>query len=75
MSDPAREPEGWLEFGRAYYMLGAKNEPPLRLVKPEEGLIVLFPAYFGHRTIPFETDEERISVAFDVMPADAAVGF
>lgn len=75
VSDPAREPEGWLEFGRAYYMLGAKNEPPLRLVKPEEGLIVLFPAYFGHRTIPFETDEERISVAFDVMPADAAVGF
>lgn len=75
VSDPDREPEGWLEFGRAYYMLGAKNEPPLRLVKPEEGLIVLFPAYFGHRTIPFETDEERISVAFDVMPADAAVGF
>ena len=75
VADETRKPEGWLEFGRAYYMLDAKAEVPLRLVKPEEGLIVLFPAYFGHRTIPFESDEERISVAFDVMPADAAVGF
>jgi uncharacterized protein (TIGR02466 family) len=75
VADAARQPEGWLEFGRAYYMLNAKAEAPVRLVQPEEGLIVLFPAYFGHRTIPFESDEERISVAFDVMPADAAVGF
>lgn len=75
VADAARKPEGWLEFGRAYYMLDAKADAPVRLVQPAEGLIVLFPAYFGHRTIPFETDEERISVAFDVMPADAAVGF
>ncbi|WP_417513476.1 2OG-Fe(II) oxygenase family protein [Minwuia sp.] len=75
MEDPAREPAGWLEFGRAYYMLDAQNEPPVRLIRPREGLIVLFPAYFGHRTIPFETDEKRISVAFDIMPADRAIGF
>lgn len=75
VNDPARKPEGWLEFGRAYYMLDAKGEPPLRLVQPKPGLIVLFPAYFGHRTIPFDTDEKRISVAFDVMPADHALGF
>lgn len=75
VADETRKPEGWLEFGRAYYMLDAKTEPPLRLVQPQEGMIVLFPAYFGHRTVPFDTDEERISVAFDVMPADSAVGF
>jgi len=75
VADETRKPEGWLEFGRAYYMLDAKADVPLRLVQPKEGLIVLFPAYFGHRTVPFESDEERISVAFDVMPADTAVGF
>lgn len=75
VADAAREPEGWLEFGRAYYMLDARTEPPVRLVRPEEGLIVLFPAYFGHRTIPFSSDEKRVSVAFDVMPAESAVGF
>ena len=35
--------------------------------RPEEGLIVLFPSFFFHRTIPFESAEERISVAFDVL--------
>jgi uncharacterized protein (TIGR02466 family) len=75
VADESREPEGWLEFGRAYYMLDARVDAPVRLVRPEEGLIVLFPAYFGHRTVPFDTKEERISVAFDVMPADAAVTF
>jgi tetratricopeptide (TPR) repeat protein len=37
-------------------------------LKPEEGLMVLFPAYFFHSTVPFESDEERICVAFDAMP-------
>lgn len=36
-------------------------------IRPQEGLIVLFPSYFWHYTVPFEGDEERISVAFDVV--------
>ena len=60
--------EGWIEFGRAYYMLQSEDEPPVRLLKPEPGLIVLFPSYLGHRTIPFAEQDYRISVAFDVMP-------
>ena len=35
-------------------------------VKPKEGLLVLFPSYFYHRTVPYEADEERLSVAFDL---------
>jgi Putative 2OG-Fe(II) oxygenase len=27
----------------------------------------LFPAYFYHMTIPIETEEQRISIAFDVV--------
>jgi hypothetical protein len=34
---------------------------------PYEGLMVLFPSYFYHRTIPFEGDSARISLAFDVV--------
>lgn len=37
-------------------------------VRPEEGMFVLFPAYFWHSTVPFESDEPRICVAFDVVP-------
>ena len=37
-------------------------------IKPEEGLMILFPSYFYHRTIPFEASERRISIAFDAVP-------
>lgn len=36
-------------------------------VKPEPGLLLLFPSSFWHRTIPFESAEERICIAFDVI--------
>lgn len=61
--------EGWIEFGRAYYMLQSTDEPPVRLLQPQPGLIVLFPSWLGHRTIPFAEQDYRISVAFDIMPA------
>jgi hypothetical protein len=37
------------------------------LIRPEEGLMVLFPSYFYHGTVPLESDEVRISIAFDVI--------
>ena len=39
-----------------------------RIGRSREGRVVLFPSYFYHRTIPFESDEQRISIAFDLMP-------
>lgn len=45
-------------------------EPALTAsLKPEEGMLVLFPSYFWHHTVPFESEEERISIAFDAIPA------
>jgi tetratricopeptide (TPR) repeat protein len=38
------------------------------VVRPEEGLLVLFPSFFWHNTIPFESDASRICIAFDVRP-------
>lgn len=42
---------------------------PSNFIKPEVGDIVLFPSSLFHRTIPFNTDAERICVAFDLKPA------
>ena len=58
---------GWIEFGRPYWDFQIRAEPETRLVKPEEGLMLLFPSYTFHRTLPFKGDEERISIAFDVL--------
>ena len=61
-------PAGWLEFGEPDRTFPTKIEPPRYKVRPEEGLVVIFPSYLYHRTIPFEDSGTRISVAFDIVP-------
>jgi hypothetical protein len=61
-------PDGWLEFGRPPAWL-AIRQPPLTIgLRPQPGLLAMFPSWYFHRTIPFTDDEERICVAFDVLP-------
>lgn len=61
--------EGWIEFGQPGPEYHFESQPKLRLVKPEPGLMVMFPSYVFHRTVPFESQDTRISVAFDVVPS------
>jgi hypothetical protein len=39
------------------------------VVVQQVGDIVLFPSSLYHRTIPFNSDEERVCIAFDLKPA------
>ena len=58
--------EGFLKFGEP----GPATAPRLReehLVKPEPGLLVLFPSYMWHGTVPFASAEKRLSCAFDIV--------
>jgi uncharacterized protein (TIGR02466 family) len=41
---------------------------PVAHVMPKVGDIVLFPSSLFHRTIPFNANEERICIAFDLKP-------
>ena len=61
---------GWIEFGRPYWDFQIRAEPETRLIEPEEGLMLLFPSYMFHRTLPFAGAGERISIAFDVLRAE-----
>lgn len=56
--------EGWLKLGEPHEDLGL-GLPPLRLVEPKPGRLVLFPSTMWHATLPFP-DGERLSIAFDV---------
>jgi len=38
----------------------------LRVLRPEEGVLLLFPSYLFHRTLPFAGEGERISISFDL---------
>lgn len=61
---------GWIEFGRPGLQVPYTVEPEIRAYQPEEGLVVLFPSYFYHHTVPYASDQERISIAFDVLRQD-----
>jgi tetratricopeptide (TPR) repeat protein len=63
----AKEPQGWLAFGRPGVPT-APALPPTRHVRPVPGQLVLFPSYLWHGTEPFSGDASRLAVAFDLLP-------
>ena len=69
VSEDDPEHRGWIEFGRAPEEEFPDLKPmPVEAIRPEEGLLIIFPAWFYHRTIPYPADVRRISVAFDLVP-------
>jgi predicted Zn-dependent protease len=62
-----RTGEGILSFG-APGMLTTPALPAELSVRPEVGLLVLFPSYFWHGTLPFRSEQPRLTVAFDAVP-------
>jgi tetratricopeptide (TPR) repeat protein len=64
------ENDGAIEFGRApfYYPDGDQGE--IKVINPSEGTLVLFPSYYYHRTLPFSSDQQRVTLAFDFRTKD-----
>lgn len=61
--------EGWLKFGEPAF----PTSPPLGpefFLRPEPGLLALFPSYMWHGTVPFSgaPEDRRLTIAFDVVP-------
>jgi NAD(P)-dependent dehydrogenase (short-subunit alcohol dehydrogenase family) len=65
--DDATARPGWLKFGESHLALGGEDRPE-RFVRPVVGHLVLFPSYFWHGTVPFESAADRLTIAFDVVP-------
>lgn len=68
VSDGDSDHSGWIEFGQPPDHFPAPKRPGLRYHKPEPGMFLLFPSYVYHRTVPFDSDTRRISIAFDFEP-------
>lgn len=63
----ADTPDGCLAFGEP----GVVTAPRLHaqhVVRPAPGMLVLFPSYAWHGTVPFRSDHARLTVAFDAVP-------
>ena len=67
VGDSARK-EGWLKFGEPPFPLGG-DWSPQKAVRPVAGRLVLFPSYMWHGTNAFRSSQERITIAFDTVPA------
>jgi tetratricopeptide (TPR) repeat protein len=62
----AKGREGWLKFGEP----GVPTAPPLEpghWIRPEPGMLVLFPSYMWHGTAPFSSAGTRLTCAFDLV--------
>ena len=62
-----RTAEGSLTFGAPGMITTPSLDAELS-VRPEVGQLVLFPSYFWHGTLPFHSEQPRLTVAFDVVP-------
>ena len=40
---------------------------PKKIITPKKGDLIMFPSSLYHKTIPFESNEERICIAFDII--------
>ncbi len=58
---------GHIVFGKGQEGLHNTDSPDTVTLKPVEGDLIIFPAYFWHHTIPLESDSERICLAFNVI--------
>ena len=65
---PGEGHAGWFEFGGGPERFPCKTAPPTRTIQPRDGMMLLFPSYFYHRTVPFRAAEPRVSIAFDAVP-------
>ncbi|MFT3724558.1 MAG: putative 2OG-Fe(II) oxygenase [Hyphomonadaceae bacterium] len=64
---PPKGREGWIRFGQP----GLKTQPPMEaehFVEPKPGMLVLFPSYMWHGTVPFTGEKPRLTFAFDLVP-------
>ena len=66
MDQDARK-EGWIKFGESGLKLG-KLEKIGKFIKPEAGMLVLFPSYCWHGTVAFNRKADRITAPFDIIP-------
>jgi hypothetical protein len=59
--------DGCLTFGEPGILTTPSLASDYR-VRPQVGMLVLFPSYVWHGTLPFQGEQPRLTVAFDVVP-------
>ena len=72
VGDALEDRSGCLEVGAPDAQHYDTRDYEVRVFRPREGRLVVFPSYVWHRILPFEQRGIRISYAFDVLPVGRA---
>jgi len=67
ISDTDPNKAGWIEFGAP--SVKTPELPAELSLAPKPGRLVLFPSYMWHGTVPTKSDETRMTLPFDIIPA------
>ena len=62
---------GWIKFGEPRFPVPGADAG--KYVQPQVGMLVLFPSYMWHGTMPIHGDEPRMTVAYDAVCMDTQV--
>lgn len=60
--------QGYFEYGCCPDDLKINIDKKSGYIKPVEGKLIIFPSYLYHQTIKHSTNDDRISIAFDLTP-------
>ena len=69
-ADDEEKKSGWLKLGEPLHRMPFGEAR--RFIKPRPGLLVLFPSYLWHGTMPIHGDQTRLTIAFDAIPTTPA---
>jgi len=69
IGDDDDDKAGWIEFGAPPETMNCRGDHKLKIYHPIPGKYFIFPSYIYHRTVPFDSVQKRICIAFDAIPS------
>jgi uncharacterized protein (TIGR02466 family) len=66
LEDETEKP-GWIKFG-GFERPQTRSLSWERAIRPQRGMVVFFPSYMRHGTLPTIGDQKRMTVSFDLVP-------
>ena len=70
LNSKSNKPAGYFELGPPPDSFALSTSCATLMHQPQPGGFILFPSYMYHRTVPFRSEQARISFAFNVIPHD-----
>ncbi len=74
VNDPGAGQAGWIRFGVPLPEHAMEPAPVTRSVKPEPGMLLTFPSYLWHGTVPLPVETQaRLCYSYDLQPRPAPI--